>query len=231
VFVALVAIGISSAPCVSQSPCEQRVAGGELVFRAPFELRLQVDSQRSCEEKFDHVPFVAGDAVYLFAGEAFGVNVTISGNRLCRVTYQPDPAKADVDFRFTQEKSPAGSMMLVIHNHLNWKLRLRAQEGQLQPHQRESPSHCGGLRRLWVRCQNLRVIPAQALRSTARAYALSKYLAIHRRSKGEQSRAMHAHEKGRRVLAFLPIKGGALTWFAPVWRLLRHVAMVDSVMP
>jgi len=126
VFVALVAIGISSAPCMSQSPCEQRVAGGELVFRAPFELRLQVDSQRSYEEQFDHVPFVAGDAVYLFAGEAFGVNVTISGNRLCRVTYQPDPAKADVDFRFTQEKSPVGSMMLVIHNHLNWKLRLHA---------------------------------------------------------------------------------------------------------
>jgi hypothetical protein len=118
VFVAGIVIALSAAPGASQVPCGQRVVK-EPVFRAPFVLRLQVDSQRSYEEHFDRVPFVAEDGVYLFAGDSVGINVTVSGNRLCEVTYQPDASKADVDFKFTQEKSPNGFVMsLMIRNRL-----------------------------------------------------------------------------------------------------------------
>jgi hypothetical protein len=57
-------------------------AQGEPVFRAPFALKLHVDKEHYYEQTFDRVPYVADGAVYLFAGEAFGVNVTITDNRL-----------------------------------------------------------------------------------------------------------------------------------------------------
>lgn len=95
----------------------------ELVFRSPFALKLHVDNEHYYEEKFDRVPYVADGDVYLFAGEAFGVNVAVTGDRLFRITYQPDPAKADVEFKFTQEKSADGFMMLLVtRNKLKKKL-------------------------------------------------------------------------------------------------------------
>jgi hypothetical protein len=99
----------------------------EPVFRAPFRLRLHVDNERYYEETFDRVPYVADNDVYLFAGEAFGINVTVTESEICRVAYQRDPAKADVELRFTQEKSPNGwMMMLVIRNRLKRRLYLDA---------------------------------------------------------------------------------------------------------
>jgi hypothetical protein len=99
----------------------------EPVFRAPFKLKLHVDNEHYYEETFDRVPYVAEKDVYLFAGETFGINVTITENQLSRITYQRDPAKADVEFAFTQEKSPNGWMMLlVIRNRLKRKLFLDA---------------------------------------------------------------------------------------------------------
>ncbi|HEV7220910.1 MAG TPA: hypothetical protein VGN39_18715, partial [Terriglobales bacterium] len=76
------------------------------LFRSPFVLKLHVDNERSYEERFDHVPYVAENEVYLFSSETIGINVTIIGDRLSRLTYQPSPVKADVEFRFSQEKSP-----------------------------------------------------------------------------------------------------------------------------
>jgi hypothetical protein len=93
------------------------------VFRSPFALKLHVDEQHDYEQKFDHVPYVASGDVYLFAGEAFGINVTIAGDRLTGIIYQSDPAKADVEFKFTQEKAPKGFMMLLVtRNKLKKKL-------------------------------------------------------------------------------------------------------------
>jgi hypothetical protein len=61
--------------------------------------------------------------VYLFAGENFGINVAITNDQISRVTYQRDIAKADVEFKFTQEDSPNGPMMmLVTRNKLKHKL-------------------------------------------------------------------------------------------------------------
>ncbi len=95
----------------------------EQVFRAPFLLKLRIDDRRFYEERFDRVPYVAEDDVYLFAGEAFGITLTIVGDRISRVIYQKDMAKADVELKFTQEESPSGLlMMLVIRNKLKQRL-------------------------------------------------------------------------------------------------------------
>ncbi len=97
------------------------------VFRPPFTLRLQVDKRHDYEQRFDRVPYVAENNVYLFAGETFGVSVTVAGDRVSKLTYQKDPADADVEFAFTQEKSPDGpTMLLAIHNKLKKRLIMDA---------------------------------------------------------------------------------------------------------
>lgn len=93
------------------------------IFRAPFVLKLHIDNERYYEEHFDKIPYVIGSNVYLFAGENFGINATITDNQISRITYQRDPAKSDVGFTFTQEKSPSGPvMMLVTRNRLKRRL-------------------------------------------------------------------------------------------------------------
>jgi hypothetical protein len=125
---ALAVLATLSWPGWSQAPSRSHVSSHEqLVFRSPFVLRLHVDNERSYEERFSHVPYVAENEVYLFAGESFGINVTMVGNRLAKVRYQPDPAKADVEFKFSQEKSKTGFMMLlVVQNRLKRSLSLDA---------------------------------------------------------------------------------------------------------
>jgi hypothetical protein len=86
----------------------------EAVFRAPFALKLHIDNERYYEQNFDRIPYVAENEVYLFAGETFGINVTVTDDRLSQIAYQRDPTKADVEFKFTQEKSPDGFMMLLV---------------------------------------------------------------------------------------------------------------------
>src|SRR5271166_6042000 len=99
----------------------------EQVFRAPFTLKLHVDNGHYYEETFDKVPHVAENSVYLFVGESFGVNVTVTENHISRITYQRDPSKADVDFAFTQENSQNGWMMqLAIRNRLKRRLSFDA---------------------------------------------------------------------------------------------------------
>ncbi len=120
-FVALVIIALAqSSVCLSQAKSETQE---EPVFRAPFSLKLHIDNEHYYEQKFDRVPYVADGDVYLFAGETFGINVAVTGDQLSRIIYQPDPAKADVEFKFTQEKSPGGFMMLLVtRNKLKKKL-------------------------------------------------------------------------------------------------------------
>jgi hypothetical protein len=99
----------------------------EAVSRAPFKLKLHVDDDRYYEQSFDRTPYVAGNDVYLFAGEGFGLNVSVSENEVSHIAYERSPAKADVELRFTQEKSQNGwMMMLVIRNKLKRRLYLDA---------------------------------------------------------------------------------------------------------
>lgn len=110
--------------CFSQT---KSATQDEPVFRAPVKLKLHLDNDRFYEGTFDHVPYVADNDVYLFAGEAFGVNVTITEGEISRIAYERNPAKADVELRFTQEKSQNGwMMMLVIRNKLKRRLYLDA---------------------------------------------------------------------------------------------------------
>ena len=97
----------------------------ERVFRAPFKLKLHVDDERYYEQSFDRIPYVSGNDVYLFAGETFGINVTATENEISHIAYERNPAKADVELRFTQEKSQNG-WMLVIRNKLKRRLYLDA---------------------------------------------------------------------------------------------------------
>ena len=102
-------------------------AAASPVFRDPFTLRLRIDRDHFYEEHFDKTPYVAENDVYLFSGDKFGINVIITNNEISRVTYQPDAAKADVEFRFTQEKiGGRETMLLVIQNKLKRMLFLDA---------------------------------------------------------------------------------------------------------
>ncbi len=99
----------------------------EPVFRAPVKLKLHIDNDRFYEGTFDHVPYVADNDVYLFAGEAFGIDVTVTEGEISHIAYERNWAKADVELRFTQEKSQNGwMMMLVIRNKLKRRLYLDA---------------------------------------------------------------------------------------------------------
>ena len=93
----------------SRSQINGRGHGAEPVFRSPFVLRLHVDKEHYYEENFDRIPYVADGDVYLFAGESFGISVIITDGRVSQVTYQRDPEKADVEFKFSQEKSQRAS--------------------------------------------------------------------------------------------------------------------------
>ena len=124
-FVALViATLVLSSACFPQA---KTATQAEPVFRAPFNLKLHVDDDRYYEQSFDRIPYVADNDVYLFVGEAFGLNITVTDNEVSHVAYERSPAKADVELKFTQEKSQNGwMMMLVIRNKLKRKLYLDA---------------------------------------------------------------------------------------------------------
>lgn len=115
---------VLSAACFPQA---KSAAEEERVFRAPFKLKIHVDDERYYEQSFDRIPYVADNDVYLFSGEAFGVNVTVTENEISHIAYERDFAKADVELRFTQEKSKNGwMMMLVLRNKLKRTLYLDA---------------------------------------------------------------------------------------------------------
>jgi hypothetical protein len=96
-------------------------------FRDPFALRLRIDKQHYYEERFDRIPYVAQDDVYLFAGEHFGIKATIANNEISGIAYEWDGRKSDVEFAFSQEKArEKPMMMLVIQNRLKHRLFMDA---------------------------------------------------------------------------------------------------------
>jgi hypothetical protein len=110
----IVALILASLVLPPGCPTESKSAPREEpVFRAPFKLRLHVDDDRYYEQSVDRIPYVADNDVYLFAGEAFGLNVTVTKNEV-----------SHMELRFTQEKSQNGwMMMLVIRNKLKQAAR------------------------------------------------------------------------------------------------------------
>jgi hypothetical protein len=107
---------------LAQTPTEASVPVP--VFRDPFTLKLRVDKDHYYEERFEKAPYVADNDIYFFAGDHFGINVTMKGDQISGVSYQPNVAKADVEFKFTQDKAPDGRamMMLVITSKLKRQL-------------------------------------------------------------------------------------------------------------
>ena len=98
------------------------------VFRQPFTLTLHVDKEHYYEEKFGKIPYVHDDNVYLFKGDAFGIDLDITNEVIRGVSYQADTSKAAVSLRFTQEIRENGEamMLLVIKNHTKRKLFIDA---------------------------------------------------------------------------------------------------------
>lgn len=99
-----------------------------LAYREPFTLKLRVDKDHYYEEPYDkRIPYVAESDVYLFSGENFGVNLSIKGDDISEVIYQPDAKKADVWFSFKQAKELRGiGMILIIQNKLRRTLYMDA---------------------------------------------------------------------------------------------------------
>lgn len=109
-------------PASTPTPAESN-----LVFRDPFKLILRTDEKHAYEQDFGKVPYVANGDVYLFVKDNFGVNLKLDGDKVTEVIYQPDIAKADVSFHFTQEKMDDGfMMMLTIKNNTKHRLYMNA---------------------------------------------------------------------------------------------------------
>jgi hypothetical protein len=122
----LIAFVVLPQTCHPQLLADQRSAADDNpVFRPPFVLKLRIDGQHFYEEKFKPIPYVADGAVYLFSGEAFGINLRTTGNQVAGVVYQPEIAKADIGFEFKQQQEPTG-MVLIIRNFLKRKVLLDA---------------------------------------------------------------------------------------------------------
>src|SRR5712692_9741984 len=103
---------------------EQSGTDQKPTFREPFTLKLRVDKDHYYEQHFDKVPYVGENDVYLFVGDHFGVNLNDTKAEFLTVTFQPDTAKADVQFGFTQEKGPKDMvmMLLTVQNKVNRQL-------------------------------------------------------------------------------------------------------------
>jgi hypothetical protein len=112
--------------CADQS----RVAAdtNTIVFRQPFTLKLHVDKEHYYEEEFGKIPYVYKNDVYLFKGDAFGIDLDITNELIRGIVYQPDTNRATVTLRFTQEVRDDGDamMLLVIKNQSDRKLFIDA---------------------------------------------------------------------------------------------------------
>ena len=99
-----------------------------VAFRKPFTLKLHVDKEHYYEQKFPKIPYVYQDDVYLFKGDAFGIDLQITNGAVQGVSYQADTNKAAVSLRFMQEVRDDGDamMLLVIENHTSRKLFIDA---------------------------------------------------------------------------------------------------------
>ena len=100
-----------------------------VTFREPFTLKLTIDKDRYYEESYTNgIPYVYANDVYLFCGEAFGINTKIEKDKIVTISYQRETKKADVELKFSQDKMDDGKVitMLVIRNRLKKRLYVDA---------------------------------------------------------------------------------------------------------
>ena len=114
--------------CASSARVEGDVAEDDVVWRAPFTLRLQIDGDRYYREEIDEIPYVHRNDVYLFSGESFGVDVSIRDGGVHRLVYREDAEEADIGFQFRQERMSSGelAMLLVMRSRLEKRVYLDA---------------------------------------------------------------------------------------------------------
>lgn len=121
----ILSLTATHAACEAQTSLKERT--NDVAFRKPFTLKLHVDKEHYYEQEFPKVPYVHQGDVYLFKGDAFGIDMQITNGIVRGVSYLPDTKKAAVSLRFTQEiKDGSSMMMLVIENHTKHKLFIDA---------------------------------------------------------------------------------------------------------
>lgn len=101
---------------------EQPMPAQPPLLRKAFTVELQVeDKKQPYIEHFENVSFVADNSVYLFPGDDFGVDLTVTNGKVVTVVYDPRPKKADVEFTFTQLRAANNKrpfMILGVENRL-----------------------------------------------------------------------------------------------------------------
>lgn len=120
----IVALAMLSMTMLSFAQSQAGSIAQDPVFRAPFDLKLQIDKEHYYEQHFDKVPYVVNNDVYLFAGENFGVNDIVVDNQITGLIYQPNLKKCDISFKFTQEKLNKNEMMMMLVTRNGLKRRL-----------------------------------------------------------------------------------------------------------
>ncbi len=89
------------------------------VFRDPFTLRLNVDKQHFYEQQVRSIPYVYNGAIYLFAGEAFGITVEAKREQIIGISYNRNAEGSSIEVRFSQiiEEDGSGMMLLEMKNN------------------------------------------------------------------------------------------------------------------
>lgn len=108
-------------PSSAAKPRSSAAKTARPVIREPFTLHLKVDKDHYEDFHYGRQPYVSENEVYLFSGDKFGVNLTVRGDRVVEVRYQPNVAKADLVFSFEQPKELQNgiAMALAIDNKIN----------------------------------------------------------------------------------------------------------------
>ncbi len=106
--------------CASFSLAEGNASEDDVVYRDPFTLKLRMDDEHYYRQKLDKIPYVYRNDVYLFSGEAFGIDLAIADGRVQRVNYRKKPEGADIELRFGQRmvKGKKWIMLLMIKSNL-----------------------------------------------------------------------------------------------------------------
>ena len=104
-----------AAICIAASAHAQAPARQSSTLRPPLDLKLHIDKKPDYVEHFDRTRYVAGDQVFVFPGERFGINVTLKDDKITAITYEPEGAKSDIEFHLTQETiTPQLTIMVLV---------------------------------------------------------------------------------------------------------------------
>jgi hypothetical protein len=109
----------------------------DAIFREPFTLRLHVDKDTYYEEEITKVPYVHDDVIYLFKGDTFGVNVSLTDGTITKLSYVPPAEKSDLTFEFRQEPTRDGVQMMFLKITNNTKALIYMNAAMTVPGRKE----------------------------------------------------------------------------------------------